>query len=365
VTHRLVALLVLMGAPATVAAQGTLDRSPDVSGDWLVLPGTVQFNFLHRFTRSPAPARKVTSFPTFVLASSFLRGTSFGFTYATNSTLVPAYPNEWEFFARVRPLTQRNGFPLDVSGQVGWNLAAKGADGEVSLGREIGPARLTAVGRLLSNPGSAGSDPQVALGGGGSLRVTRHVALQGDYVRLTKLNGAVGEQGAWSAGLAVAIPNTPHTLSLHATNANTASLQGASRGGQQVRYGFEFTIPITLARYFGHPPAPLPPAPAAGAPGVEPAGMVPTEPVSGTVFRTGMTGLQFVHGTIEIAVGTTIEWKNEDPLAHSVTADDGAFDSGNVESGQVWQYTFTRPGTYSFHCTPHPFMRGTIVVRGD
>ena len=43
-THRLVGLL-LVAAPATLVAQGALDRSPDVSGDWVVRPGTVQFNF--------------------------------------------------------------------------------------------------------------------------------------------------------------------------------------------------------------------------------------------------------------------------------------------------------------------------------
>ena len=49
----------------------------------------------------------------------------------------------------------------------------------------------------------------------------------------------------------VAIPGTPHTFSLQATNTSTATLEGASRGTSQRRYGFEFTIPFTLARYFG------------------------------------------------------------------------------------------------------------------
>ncbi|MBL8978044.1 MAG: cupredoxin family copper-binding protein [Gemmatimonadetes bacterium] len=76
-----------------------------------------------------------------------------------------------------------------------------------------------------------------------------------------------------------------------------------------------------------------------------------------------MVGLQYAQPVLEIAVGTTIEWKNEDPVAHTVTADDNGFDSGLIESGQVWRYTFTRPGTYAYHCTPHPFMKGTVVVK--
>ena len=356
-----VAAFLTAAAPLGLAAQGTTDHSPDISGDWVVRPGTVQFNFLHRFVRSPKPIRKVSNFPTFLVATSVLRGTTLGFDYATNSTLARAYPNEWEFFARALPLTQVGGFPFDVGGQVGWNLAAKGLDGEVSLARREGPARVIAVGRALSDPSKSSGAAQFAFGGGATLKITTHLSVQGDYVRLTKLNSAVGETGAWSAGIAVAIPNTPHTLSLHATNTNTGTLQGASRGGKQTRYGFEFTIPITLARYFGQRPKPMPPAPEgsrANAPGV-----VAPDTVTGAIFQTGMTALQFNNPTIEIPAGTTIEWKNEDQLPHSVTADDSTFDSGNIESGQTWRYTFIRPGSYSFHCTPHPFMKGTIVVK--
>jgi plastocyanin len=351
---------VTLSPPGALTAQGTLDRSPNVSGDWIVRPGTIQFNFLHRFVRSPAPARKVSNFPTFLIATSVVRGTMVGFNYSTNSTLAPAYPNEWEFFARVAPLSQVGGFPLDVGGQVGWNLAADGMDGELSLARRVGPVRLTAVGRVLSNPARGNSKAQVAYGGGASLRLTRHLAIQGDVATLSDRRSAAGERAAWSAGLAVAIPNTPHSISLHATNTNTATLQGASRGATRVRYGFEFTIPITIARYFGRRPAP-PPAP--GAAVAEPPGRVAGESATGPHFSTGMQDLQYTAVTIEIAAGTTVEWRNEDQLPHSVTADDYSFDSGLVEGGSVWRYTFTRPGTYLFHCTPHPFMKGMVVVK--
>jgi plastocyanin len=259
----------------------------------------------------------------------------------------------------VLPLTQARGFPLDVGGQVGWNLAADGPDGELSFARRLGPARLTAVGRVLSDPARGSGKAQVAFGGGAALRLTSHLALHGDVVTMPDRNTARGEKPAWSAGFAVAIPNTPHTLSVHAANTNTATLQGSSRGAKQVRYGFEFTIPITLARYFGRKPSPAPPA----QPDVSAPGHVAEESVAGPVFGTSMAGLQFAHRSIEITAGTTIEWKNDDPLPHSVTADDASFDSGLIEAGRVWRYTFTRPGTYPFHCTPHPFMQGTIVVR--
>ncbi|HEU0051923.1 MAG TPA: cupredoxin family copper-binding protein, partial [Longimicrobium sp.] len=83
----------------------------------------------------------------------------------------------------------------------------------------------------------------------------------------------------------------------------------------------------------------------------------------GTVAKAGMRNLAYVPNRIEIAAGTTVEWTNNDPLAHSVTAADRSFDSGLIQPGATWRYTFTRPGTYDFSCTPHPFMKGTVVVR--
>ena len=98
------------------------------------------------------------------------------------------------------------------------------------------------------------------------LRLQRYIALAGDLVTLTHRDSLLGEKPAWSAGVHVAIPGTPHTLSIQATNTNTATLEGSSRGSSQRRYGFEFTTPFTLARYFGRR-QPVPPPAAPSAPG--------------------------------------------------------------------------------------------------
>ncbi|MEP6571652.1 MAG: cupredoxin family copper-binding protein [Gemmatimonadota bacterium] len=345
--------LLCVSVVSSGAAQSLLDRSPNISGDWVTTPGTIDFNFLHRFVRSAPPARKVSNFPTFNIATSFLRRTLIGFNYSTNSALVPAYPNEWEFFVRALPIAQERGAPLDIGAQAGYNLAADGFDGELSAGRLMGPVRLTAVGRVLSNPYTK-SGAQWAVGGGAVLKLTRHLALAGDAVSMTSLNKARGEKVAWSGGLQIAIPNTPHTLSLQVANTNTATLQGSSRGSAQKRYGFEFTIPITLARYFGHH---APPATPSGA-------VTPSSEVgSGGKVTETMKNLAFTESRIEIPAGTTVEWRNDDQLPHTVTAEDGSFESGPIEGGAVWRHTFTKPGTYAFHCTPHPFMKGMIVVR--
>jgi plastocyanin len=69
--------------------------------------------------------------------------------------------------------------------------------------------------------------------------------------------------------------------------------------------------------------------------------------------------------TLVIGMNNTVTWTNNDYTIHTVTSDTGAFDSGLLNNGNSWTYTFTTPGTYTYHCAIHPFMKGTIVVRGS
>ena len=66
--------------------------------------------------------------------------------------------------------------------------------------------------------------------------------------------------------------------------------------------------------------------------------------------------------TVVIGVNNTVTWVNNDISPHTVTSDTGVFNSNNLNSGQSWSYTFTTPGTYSYHCSYHPWMKGTVVV---
>jgi amicyanin len=67
--------------------------------------------------------------------------------------------------------------------------------------------------------------------------------------------------------------------------------------------------------------------------------------------------------TITIHVGDTVIWTNASPLQHTVTADDSSFDSGMIGNGATWSMTFNTAGTYSYHCAPHPWMKGNVVVQ--
>lgn len=66
--------------------------------------------------------------------------------------------------------------------------------------------------------------------------------------------------------------------------------------------------------------------------------------------------------TITVKVGTRVTWTNHDITNHTVTADNGTFDLGNIDPGHSKTMTFTKPGTYHYHCRYHPFMHGTVVV---
>lgn len=330
---------VLASFASTLASQSLLDRTPNLSGGWVGERGTLQFNFVHRFTVSPAPLRKVTNSPTFLLSYRLPFPLVIGVNYATSSDVVttPALPNEWEAFARYA----RFGGAL----QVGYNNAARSVDAELTAGRTMGPVRLIAVGRFFSN-GYGSDTARYAVGGGAVVRAHRWISLALDYVTL--LDARAPETVVWGAGLHLAIPYSPHTLSLQVTNTSTATLQGASRGHDKFRGGFEFTIPFTLSRYFGKRRGT-----AENGAGGAPAG--------GAV--AAMRQMAFAPERIEITAGTTIVWTNQDQLVHTVIADDGSWSSGDVAPGATWSHKFDTPGTYAFHCTPHPFMKGVVVVK--
>jgi plastocyanin len=67
---------------------------------------------------------------------------------------------------------------------------------------------------------------------------------------------------------------------------------------------------------------------------------------------------------VVIGVNNTVTFVNQDSVTHTVTANDGSFDSKDIPAGQSWTHTFQNAGVFSFHCTYHPsFMKGTITVK--
>ncbi|HEX9682677.1 MAG TPA: plastocyanin/azurin family copper-binding protein [Acidimicrobiales bacterium] len=79
----------------------------------------------------------------------------------------------------------------------------------------------------------------------------------------------------------------------------------------------------------------------------------------------------FSPASVRVASGSTVTWTNDDTLGHTVTSGtsdgatgtpDGRFDSGNLNGGDDFEVTLDEPGTYTYYCTPHPWMRGVIEV---
>jgi len=74
-------------------------------------------------------------------------------------------------------------------------------------------------------------------------------------------------------------------------------------------------------------------------------------------------GYSFNPSTIKIKVGDTIVWKNADSVSHTVTSDSGGeLSSQYLSKGDTYTHTFTQKGTFPYHCIPHPYMKGTIIV---
>ena len=72
----------------------------------------------------------------------------------------------------------------------------------------------------------------------------------------------------------------------------------------------------------------------------------------------------FNPGQITVAPGTTVTWTNEGPSPHTTTADDGSWDSGTLQQGEDFSFTFDKPGTYTYHCSIHPDMTASVKVSG-
>lgn len=108
-----------------------------------------------------------------------------------------------------------------------------------------------------------------------------------------------------------------------------------------------------------------------------PAHVEPPPPAVDQTVTMGFTN--FSPAAIRVRAGQTVQWRNTSPIGHTVTADrslaknpanvklpDGAepFHSGDIAAGEVWQHTFTVPGTYQYVCLPHEQqgMIGKVIV---
>ncbi len=90
-----------------------------------------------------------------------------------------------------------------------------------------------------------------------------------------------------------------------------------------------------------------------------------TVPAAAASHNVTVENFAFNPATITVQAGDSVTWTNQDAVPHTVTADGGSFDEPLDASGGVATITFATPGTFTYHCTIHPSMHGTVVVEAQ
>ncbi len=87
----------------------------------------------------------------------------------------------------------------------------------------------------------------------------------------------------------------------------------------------------------------------------------PEPPGTGSSIR--IENFAFAPANLSVPTGSTVTWTNQDDVQHTVSSDDGTtFDSGAFSQGRTFQFTAGPPGTYTYFCRIHPFMKATLTV---
>lgn len=73
-----------------------------------------------------------------------------------------------------------------------------------------------------------------------------------------------------------------------------------------------------------------------------------------------MVDFAFKPASLAVHTGDTVVFQNDDQVTHDVSGD--GLQSGDIDGGKSWKYTFTKAGTYTYVCTYHASMKGTITV---
>ena len=353
----LAVLAIAMMAATGAEAQPLTHRTPNLEGTWVTAPWNLFFAFNHRFRVVGDDAAigdilddaVVTNSPTFNLALGLWSPAMVGVRYASKPVVRnPDRGNEWFPYIKVAPFRTSR---WSVSTLAGYNSQAESVDGEVSAQTSLGRFELLGAVRGFSDALHS-NEAGLALAGGVGVRLTNFLMLAGDVGGFVA--GPDTANVAWSAGVHLAIPFTPHTFSLQVSNSGGTTLQEASWGGfgDDLAWGFEFTVPFSGFARWGR----IFDQGSASAVGDEPARRV---------VEVEMRQFRFEADTVRVEVGGTVRWINRDAVAHTSTADDGYWRSPLIGPGETFSTRFERVGAFSYHCLPHPRMRGVVIVEAS
>jgi plastocyanin len=90
---------------------------------------------------------------------------------------------------------------------------------------------------------------------------------------------------------------------------------------------------------------------------------VSTPPKQASQVVVHISGSQFQPADITVSAGTNVTWVNDDSVMHTVVSDDGKFNIGNLQHGDSGSMVFNQVGTYAYHCSIHPSMKGSVTVK--
>lgn len=83
---------------------------------------------------------------------------------------------------------------------------------------------------------------------------------------------------------------------------------------------------------------------------------------TGSGNAVSIKNMAFSITSLTVTAGTKVTWTNNDGIDHTVTADDGSFDSGNIAPGGTFNHTFSTAGTLNYHCAIHSMMKASVIV---
>lgn len=106
-----------------------------------------------------------------------------------------------------------------------------------------------------------------------------------------------------------------------------------------------------------------------GGPGMPGMGGMGGGPMQGAWMDVSIAGYAYSPQELTVAAGATVTWVNMDHVAHTVSfgahgedhEGEGA-ESGSLSHMEAWSTTFLEPGTFEYHCDPHPYMTGVVIV---
>ncbi len=356
--HAVSAAAVLVCSLTLVAhleAQPLTRRTPNVYGTWVTTPWNLFFAFNHRFRilgdediTGIFDEAFLKNSPTFNLALGLWSPFMAGVLYSSEPAIRNGRRNnEWFPYLKWEPLRQDH---WSVSLLGGYNGQAESADGVLAGQADIAGFEFLGEVRAFSDALHTG-EAGVALAGGLSFRITEYIAVSGDFGGFV---AGPDTGAAWSTGIAIGIPFTPHTFSLQLSNAlstipQEASFNSAEANGGDLVWGFEFTVPFSGFARWGRLFDPR----QANAEGDE---------APARVAEVDIKRHRFESETVLVPFEGLVRWVNRDPVTHTVAAADGAWRSRPIGPGETYTTRVPGPGRYEYRCTLHEHESGTVLV---